>query len=68
MKDLSKVMMIEFEKDYGNWSERLLAVFNIDKISEDEVLKQVIHCDGFSHYHPDVMVVYPEQWKSVFGG
>lgn len=67
MKDLSNVMMIEFTEDYGNWSENLLAVFNINKISEDDVIK-FIHGDrGFSKYHPDIMMVYPEQWESVFG-
>lgn len=66
MKDLSKVMMIEFTKDWGHYKEDCLAVFNIDKISEDEVLK---HINGslLNDYNPDIMIVYPEQWKSVFG-
>lgn len=66
MKDLSNVMMIEFTKDYGHFSEDCLAVFDINKISEDDVLK-FIHNSVFDSYHPDIIVVSPEQWKSVFG-
>lgn len=66
MKDLSNVMMIEFTKDYGNWSEDCLAIFNIKKIGEDKVLEHIHNC-GFSYYHPDIMIVSPEQWNSVFG-
>lgn len=65
MKDLSNVMMIEFVKDYGDISENLLAIFNINKINEDGVLK-FIH-NGGDFYHSDIIVVSPEQWKSVFG-
>lgn len=66
MRDLSNVMMIEFVKDYGYYTEDCLAIFNINKISEDEVLK---HINGslLNDYHPDIMIVHPEQWKSVFG-
>lgn len=68
MKDLSNVMKIEFTEDYGNWSENLLAIFDITKISEDEVLKFIYGGNrGFSKYHPDIMMVYLEQWNSVFG-
>lgn len=66
MKDLSNVMMIEFTKDWGHYKEDCLAIFNIKKISEDEVLKHIHNC-GFDYYHKDIMIVYPEQWESVFG-
>lgn len=66
MKDLSNVMMIEFTKDYGYSSEDCLAVFNINKVNEEEVL-EFIHWSVFNSYHPDIIVVSPEQWKSVFG-
>lgn len=67
MKDLSTVMIIEFTKDYGHWSENCLAVFDINKVSEEEVHK-FIYNSVFESYHPDIIVVTPEQWNSVFGG
>ena len=66
MKDLSSVKMIEFTKDYGHWSETCLAVFDINKVSEEKVL-DFIHNSVFERYHPDIIVVSPEQWESVFG-
>ena len=66
MKDLSNVMMIEFVKDYGHFQENCLAVFNINKISEDEVLNHINNC-LLNDYHPDIMIVHPKQWNSVFG-
>lgn len=66
MKDLSNVMMIEFTKDYGHFSEDCLAIFNIKKISENEVLEHIHNC-LLNDYHPDIMIVSPEQWNSVFG-
>lgn len=66
MKNLSNVMMIEFVKDYGHYKEDCLAIFNINKIGEDEVLKH-INSSLLNDYHPDIMIVHPEQWCSVFG-
>lgn len=59
-------MMIEFTKDYGHYSENFLAIFNINNISEDKVLEHINSC-LLNDYHPDIMIVYPEQWNSVFG-
>lgn len=39
MKDLSSVKLIEFVKDYGHYKETCFAVFDINKVSEEEVLK-----------------------------
>lgn len=64
MKDLSNVMLMQFTKDYGNWTENLVAVFDITKVDEDEVLR-FVHME--ESYHPDIMIVYKEQWESVFG-
>ena len=63
MQDLSHVMRIDFTRDYGNLSEYLLALFNKDRISEEEVL-QFIREDG--HYHPDIIIISPRQFDSVF--
>lgn len=64
MKDLSNVMMIPYTKDYGNWEENFVAVFDRNKIDEAEVNNFIY---GGENYHPDIMVVYKEQWESVFG-
>lgn len=64
MKDLSNVMIMEFSKDYGVFAEDFFAVFDGNKISEVDVLNFV--CGG-ELYHPDIIIVSPEQWKSVFG-
>lgn len=64
MKDLSNVMMMEFSKDYVNWTENFLAVFNINKVAEADVLDFIY---GGELYHPDIIIVSPEQWQSVFG-
>ena len=63
MKDLSNIMMIPFTKDYGNWTENFVAVFDAAKVDEAEVNKFIYSGE---HYHPDIMVVYKEQWESVF--
>ena len=66
MRDLSNVMLIEFVKDYGHCKEKCVAIFNINKISEDEVVNHINKCI-LNYYHPDIMIVAPEQWNSVFG-
>lgn len=66
MKDLSNVMMIEFTKDYGHFREDCLAIFNVKKISENEALEHIRNC-LLNDYHPDIIIVSPEQWNSVFG-
>lgn len=57
------VMRIDFTKDYGNWSEEMVAVFDINKISADEALR-FIHAGEF--YHPMIAVFSLEQWENVF--
>jgi hypothetical protein len=64
MKDLSNAMMMQFTKDYGNWTEDFVAVFDITKVDEAEVKRFI---NSRKSYHPYIMVVYQEQWESVFG-
>lgn len=66
MRDLSNIMMIEFIKDYGHCKEDCMAIFNINKISEEEVLKHINGC-LLNDYHTDIIIVTPKQWDSVFG-
>lgn len=66
MYNLSNVMRIDFTRDYGSWTENLVALFNINKISEKEV-RRFIHGDSLSEFHPDIIIMYPEQFESVFG-
>lgn len=68
MSSLSNIMRIDFTMDYSNWTENLLALFNINKISEEEVNK-FIHGDYVcgNPYHPDIIIMSPEQFESVFG-
>ena len=65
MRDLSKVMMIEFTKNYGSCNENLLAIYNADKINEDNARKFILSGE---RYHPDIIMITKRQWDSVFGG
>lgn len=61
MKDLSNIMLIEFE-DVG---VPMYAVFNITQTTEEEVLKYLKDEYPVVQYQ-EVMVVYKSQWDTIF--
>lgn len=61
MKDLSNIMMIEFE-DVG---EEMVAVFDITKISADIVLMYLKSVYPLAH--SKIIITSKEQWNTVFG-
>ena len=67
MSNLSNILRIDFTMDYGYKSENLIALFNINKISEEEVNKFIHGYYALGSIHPDIIIMYPEQFESVFG-
>ena len=59
------VMRIDFTKDYdyGNWSEDMVAIFNITKVSEEEVLRFI---NSGEYYHPMIAVMSQDTWDNIF--
>ena len=61
MKDLSNIMLIEFE-DIG---VPMYAVFDITQVTEEEVVRYLNNEYPVIEYK-EVMVVYKSQWDTIF--
>lgn len=60
------VCLIEYEKQYGRlkkYTEKKVALFDGDTISEEEVNKAIMEDDA---YHRDIIFCSKEQYLSVF--
>ena len=61
MKDLSNIMLIEFE----DVSVPMYAVFDITQVTEEEVVKYLKNEYPVIE-HNEIMVVYKSQWDTIF--
>lgn len=56
------IMKIDYEKTVGSYSFPMIALFNINKISEGKVRE----CLSIGRNSPDIICVSENQFKSVF--
>lgn len=62
MQNLGHISVIEFEEIYGKLKIEKVAIFNANKISEEEALK-MIH---LAEYNENILVMDKKQWINIF--
>lgn len=64
--DFNNIMRIDFEETLGGYSSNSIALFNLNRISEDKVNELIRR--GHVDASRDVIVCSEEQFNSVFFG
>lgn len=60
--NLSHIMLLEIEEDYGSFRIPKVILFNRNKVSQEEALRLV----RAGEYNDNVLCIPESQWRSLF--